>query len=99
VFDRLEPKRQVRTDAHRLVEMSLMQQTGKTLRHLINLSGHSETGYFEPIPMGRIRIEVAGAFRKATSVRSPGALAVAAANGYTAFTISSLKDYELIVLE
>jgi Hypothetical glycosyl hydrolase 6 len=99
VFDRLEPRRQIQTDAHPLVEMSLMRQGGRTLLHLINLSGHSETGYFAPVAMDAIHIRVAGDFHSAKTVRSPGALAVRAAQGYSEFTLPKLSDYELIVLE
>ena len=63
VVDRLNPRRQLRTDAHPLVEMTLMRQGGRTLLHLINLSGHSQTGYFPPVPMRDIHIEVAGEFQ------------------------------------
>lgn len=99
VFDRLEPNRQLQTNAHPLVEMSLMRQGGRTLLHLINLSGHSETGYFAPVAMDAIRVRLAGNFRSAKTVRSPGTLAVRAAQGYSEFTIPRLSDYELVVLE
>ena len=46
LLQRLQPRPQIRTDAHPLVELSLMRQNGRTLLHLINLSGHSQTGYF-----------------------------------------------------
>jgi hypothetical protein len=99
VFDRLQPRRQIQTDAHPLVEMSLMRQGARTLLHLINLSGHSETGYFAPVTMDAIHIRVDGSFRSAKTVRSPGVLAVGAAQGYSEFTVPRLSDYELIVLE
>jgi hypothetical protein len=99
VFDHLDPRRQIRTDAHRLVEMSLMHQGKRTLLHLINLSGHSQTGYFAPVPMESIHVQVAGAFRTARTIRMPGDLAVRTSGGYTEFTIPRLNDYELVVLE
>ena len=99
VFDRLEPQRQIRTNAHPLVEMSLMRQGGRTELHLINLSGHSQTGYFAPVPMEAIRIQVAGRFSSAKTVRSPGTLAVEVTQGYSEFTVPRLSDYELVVLE
>jgi hypothetical protein len=99
LFDGLEPQRQIRTNAHPLVEMSLMRQGGRTLLHLINLSGHAETGYFAPVPMEAIRVRIAGSFRSAQTIRSPGALAVRAASGYSEFTIPRLSDYELVVLD
>ncbi len=98
VFDHLEPQRQIRTNAHPLVEMSLMRQGGRTLLHLINLSGHSETGYFAPVPMEAIRVQVAGSFNSATTLRISGSPAVRTAGGYTGFTIPRLLDYELVVL-
>ena len=99
VINRLKPQRQIRTNAHPLVEMTLMRQDGRTLLHLINLSGHSQTGYFAPIPMSGVRVQVAGTFKSAKTVRSPGAVAVRASQGYTELTIPQLSDYELLVLE
>ena len=98
IFDRIEPSRQLRTDAHPLVEMSLMRQSGRTLLHLINLSGHSETGYFPPVPMPPIHIRIAGEFHSARTVRTPSALPVQAAAGFTEFTVPGLNDYDLVVL-
>ncbi len=99
LVNRLLAVRQIRTNAHPLVEMSLMKQGGRTLLHLINLSGHSQTGYFEPVPMTGIRVEVAGTFGRARALRSPGPLTVNRGDGYTAVTIPRLTDYELIVFE
>jgi hypothetical protein len=99
VFDRLQPRRQLQTDAHPLVEMSLMRQSGRMLLHLINVSGHSGTGYFAPVAMSEIRIRVAGSFHSAKTIRSPGVLAVRAVEGYSEFTLPKLSDYELVVLE
>jgi hypothetical protein len=79
--------------------MSLMRQDSRTLLHLINLSSHSETAYFAPVPMDSIHVRVAGKFRSAKTVRSPGILTVRATDGYTDFTIPHLSDYELVVLE
>jgi len=92
-------KRQIRTDAHPLVEMSLMKQQGRTLLHLVNLSGHSQTAYFDPLPMRRIRIEVEGTFRSAKALRGAAAVSAKASAGYTSLVLAELKDYELIVLE
>jgi hypothetical protein len=79
--------------------MSLMRQGGRTLLHLINLSGHSETGYFAPVAMGAIRVRVAGEFHSAKTIRSPGTPGVRTVDGYTEFTLPGLTDYELVVLE
>jgi hypothetical protein len=99
VLARLLPQRQLLTDAHPLVEMTLMRQNGRTLLHLINLSGHSETGYFAPIPMSGIHVQVAGAYRSAKTVHAPRRLDVRANHGYVQFTIPHLADYELVVIE
>ncbi len=99
VLDRLHPQRQLRTNAHPLVEMTLMHQEGRTLLHLINISGHSQTGYFAPIPMSDIHVQVAGRFHTAKTLRTPDRLAVKVDKEYTEFTIPHLLDYELVVLE
>ena len=99
VVGRLMPARQLTTDAHPLVEMTLMKQGDSTHVHLINLSGHSQTGYFTPLATGPIRIEVEGDFASAKALRSGKPLAPARKSGRTSLTLSSLADYELIVLE
>jgi hypothetical protein len=99
VLERLGLPRQIRTNAHPLVEMTLMRQGERTLLHLINLSGHSQTGYFAPISMREIQIQVAGAFKTAKTLRAPSNLTVRPHEGYTEFTLPQLTDYELIVLE
>ena len=99
VVNRMLPVRQLRTDAHPLVEMVLMKQGSRTLLHVVNLSGHSETAYFAPVPMKGIRVDVAGAFKRARTVRSEGAVPLAVSGGRTAFTVPNLSDYEVVVLE
>ena len=99
VLGRLVSQRQLWTDAHPLVEMSLMRQGGRTLLHLINLSGHSQTGYFAPVAMGPIRVRVAGVFRNAKAVRADGDLPIRVNDRMSEFTIPRLADYELIVLQ
>lgn len=99
LMDRLHPQRQIRTNAHPLVETTLMRQGGRTLLHLINGSGHSQTGYYTPIPMSGIQLRVAGNFKSAKTVRSPGSVPVRADKGYSEFTVPQLSDYELVVLE
>ena len=99
VVDRLLPARQLRTNAHPLVEVALMRQGRRTLLHLVNLSGQSQTGYFPPIPMEAIRVRLAGTYRQARTVRAPGTLQVHPNQGFTELTIPRLADYELVVLE
>ncbi len=99
VVARLVPKRQIQSDAHPLVEMTLMRQDSRTLLHLVNVSGQSQTGYFQPVPMAGIHIKVEGHFKSGKTIRSPGSLTMRASQGYTEFTIPRLADYELVVLE
>jgi len=99
VIDRLYPKRQLTTNAHPLVEITWMKQGSRNLLHLINLSGHSQTGYFAPLKMSGIRIEVAGQFKTATTIRDPHQIPTRMHDGYTVFTIPELADYELVVLK
>jgi hypothetical protein len=98
VVDRLHPRRQVRTDAHPLLAVTLMRQKDRVLLHLVNLSGHSQTGYFPPVPMREIQVRVEGSFGSGRTVRTPGAPRTAVNDGYTGFTIPRLDDYELVVL-
>src|SRR5262245_46562617 len=87
VLSRLGAPQQIRTDAHSLVEMSLMRQNGsqkeRMLLHLINLSGQSQTGYFAPISMNGIKVQVAGVFRTAKTLRTMSSLEVKVKDGYT----------------
>jgi len=100
LIDRLLPKgRQIRTNAHPLVEMTLMRQRERTLLHLVNLSGHSVTAYHAPIPMSGIRVDVAGDYKSARTLRSPRSLEASRSGGYTSVTVPSLGDYEVVVLE
>jgi hypothetical protein len=95
----LHAERQVKTNAHPLVQLTLMQQHGRTLVHLVNLSGHSHTGYFAPVPMRDIRIDLAGIYRNAYTLRSPGTLPMRTEGKRTRFAVPVLNDYELIVLQ
>jgi Hypothetical glycosyl hydrolase 6 len=99
IVGQLYPRRQLQTNAHRLVEITLMTQGNRTLVHLINLSGHSQTGYFDPVPMKDIRIYIEGTFRSAKTIRQPAELRLHAQGDSTDITIPELNDYELLVLE
>lgn len=98
VVNSLLPRRQLTTNAHPLVEMSLMRQGERTLLHMINLSGHSQTGYFAPVPMGGIEVSLEGEFSGAAALRSGQTLPVVRAGGRTSFKAPSLADYELVIL-
>lgn len=92
------PVKQIETNAHPLVEMSLMRQPDRVLLHLINLSGHSQTAWFPPLPMDAIDVSVEGSYNSARAVRLGRTLPVSSSNGRTAFQLPRLADYELIEL-
>ena len=98
IVNQLLPRRQLLTDAHPLVELTLMKQNGRTLLHLVNYSGHSQTAYFPPLPMRDIRLRVEGRFSAGRTVRLPATLTLQSSQGYTEFTLPLLNDYELIEL-
>jgi hypothetical protein len=91
--------RQILTNAHPLVEMTLMRQGAGLRLHLINLSGHSQTGYFAPVPMQGIEVSLEGEWHRVDAVRHPAALAATVGDGRTRFTVPLLADYELVTLE
>jgi len=95
----LLPNRQIQTDAHPLVEMSLMRQGSRTLLHLVNVSGHADTAYFRPVPMRDISVELMGSFRTARLLRSNQRVPLTGKGGSVAFRIPEVVDYELVVLE
>ncbi len=99
LIDHLLPDgRQLKTNAHPLVEISFMRQQDRYLLHFINLSGHSQTAYFDPVPMTGIHVQVKGAFRSARVVGTGAGLAVARSGDYSEFTLPSLDQYELVEL-
>jgi hypothetical protein len=102
VVDQLLPRgRQLKTDAHPLVEITLMEQPAqnRTWIHFVNLSGHSGTAYFDPIEMRDLTVELALGFRRATAVGLDQPLPVTVDGTYRRFTLPRLKDYELVLLE
>ena len=99
VVNRLNPTRQIVTNSHPLVEISWMKQGNRRLLHLINLSGHFETGYFPPVKMTGLQFEVAGEFKTARTIRSPHQISITTHGGRAKFTVPELDDYELVVLE
>lgn len=101
LVDHLLPNgRQIRTNAHPLVEMSLMRQGKRVLLHLVNLSGHSDTAYFDPVPMNDIEISVAGTYTSVRLVRSNAQIRVRLpVDQRTRFTVPRLGAYELVELQ
>jgi hypothetical protein len=102
LIDLLLPRgRQLKTDAHPLVEITVMEQPHRkrTLVHFVNLSGHSGTGYFPPLPMGGIHVELAQEFRTARSVTLGRELPVTGDGLYRSFLLPALEAYDVVILE
>ena len=102
VIDRLLPNgRQLKSNAHPLVEMTVMDQPARkrTLVHLVNATGHSDTAYFPPVEMRDIRIELAREVTSATVGSSGARLTVTSRGSYRSFTVPSLKAYEVVLVE
>ena len=97
----LQDGRQIKTDAHPLVEITLMEQPGKeqSLLHLVNLSGHTSTAFFPPLEMGGFRVEVKGHYNRAYSNVLEQPLGVSHSGGYTQLEIPGLGAYDVITLD
>jgi hypothetical protein len=93
--------RQMKSDAHPLVEITLMDQPvrKRMLIHLVNGTGHHDTAYFPPVELRNIRIEVAKEFRRAHAVALNANLPITAEGKYRTLVLPSLKAYEVIVVE
>ena len=102
VIDRLLAKgRQLKTSAHPLVEITVMQQPARKrmLVNFVNLSGHADTAYFTPIAMRDIRVELDHPFRRATAVRLDQELPVTTSGQDRSFALPLLDAYEVVVLD
>jgi hypothetical protein len=102
LIDHLLPNgRQLKSNAHPLVEMTLMNQPkrNRTIVHLVNMSGHSGTAYFSPLPMRDIEVQVEGRFQRAHSARLNRPLQLSAAGAYTRFSLPQLEAYDAVVLD
>ena len=102
VIDRLLPRgRQLTTNAHPLVEMTLMEQParGRTLIHLVNGTGHQDTAYFPPLEMRDIRIELPRDVRRVHAVALGRALPIEGNGRRRSFTLPRLQAYEVLVVE
>ncbi len=99
LIDHFLPRgRQLKTNAHALVDITLMKQGEHHLVDLVNISGHSETAYFKAVPMTNIEVQVKGAFHLAKAIRSGQELTISRHGDYSAFTVPSLAEYELVDL-
>jgi hypothetical protein len=88
--------RQLTSNAHPLVQITFMRQRNRFLMHFINLTGHSDTAYFKPIPLSDIQVRVRGKFTSAKAVRSEKSISVKNDAGFSEFTLRSLDEYELL---
>jgi len=81
--------------------MTVMRQPeqGRTLLHLVNVSGHSSTGYFAPIPTSEITVELDGDYKTANAVKLNTNLSVDKKSNYSRFILPALTDYEVIILK
>jgi hypothetical protein len=102
LIDHLLPAgRQIKSNAHPLVEMTLMNQPkrNRTIVHLVNLSGVSQTAYFPPLPMRDIEVQVKGKFARARSARLNRVLPSSQVGNYTKVALPQLDAYDAIVFE
>jgi hypothetical protein len=76
-----------------------MHQGNRTLVHFIYFSSHSQTGYFPPIPMQSIEVEIGSRNRQVRTLKTPGTLHLTLSDNRARFTLPTLTDYEVAVLE
>lgn len=101
-IDHLLPNgRQVKTNAHPLVEITILKQPqqNRTLVHFVNISGHSSTAYFKPLTMGEIEVELNEGFTKATAMGLKKDLDVISIGSNKKIILPELSEYEVVVLE
>ena len=65
----------------------------------VNISGHSQTGYFPPVPMQDIQVDIKGRYRQARALRAPGTLQLTLSDNRARFRLPKLTDCEVVVLE
>ncbi len=102
IIDGLLPGgRQLRTNAHPLVEVTVMDQPGRgrTLIHLVNGTGHHHTAYFPPLEIRDIRIDLPLEVRQVRAVALDRSLPITANGRYSSFTVPRLQAYEVLVVE
>jgi hypothetical protein len=100
LIDHLVGERQLTTNAHPTVELSLMSQENKerTLVHLINMSGHHANTFFDAVEMKDISIRVRGEFKRAVLLDGKERIGTRISKGYTQFTLPLLKEYSTVLL-
>jgi hypothetical protein len=75
-----------------------MRQGDHHLIQLVNLSGHSQTAYFNPLPVRDVRVDVKGIFHSAHAVRADRDLTISGEGEYASFALPLLEEYELVDL-
>jgi hypothetical protein len=99
LVDRMLPGgRDLRSNAHPSVAISVMRQHQRQLVHLVNLSGHSDTAYHEPLPINDTVVELKGSFSKAYAVRAKETLKVTRKGDFSLVELPYMEEYELIEL-
>jgi hypothetical protein len=99
LIDNLLPDgRQIITNAHPLVEITFMRQNGRHLVQLVNISGHADTAWLDPVPMINIQVKLKGSFRTGRAIKGGYDINVANRDGYAQFTLPRLDEYELVDL-
>ena len=93
--------RQLTTNAHPLVEITLMNQPARnrTLLHLVNSTGHHGTAYFAPVPLRDIRIELPRDVRRVRAVTLGRDLPVTVTGASRSFTLPTLGAYEVLTID
>ena len=102
LIDGLLPRgHQIKTNAHPLVELTLMDQPARnrTLVHLVNGTGHQDTAYFPPVELRDITIDLPRDVRTVRAVGLGRALSVTRSGNKSTFTLPSLKAYEVLIVE
>jgi hypothetical protein len=96
----LSGERQLRTDAHPAVEISIMRQEkqDRTLVHLVNLIGHSGTAFFDAVEMRDVSLEIRGKWTRATTLDGQQDLSVTNSGEYTRFILPVLQEYQAVCL-
>ncbi len=102
LIDGLLPRgRQIKTNAHPLVELTVMDQPSRkrTLIHLVNGTGHQDTAYFSPVELRDITIELPREVRNVEAVGLGRALPITTNGAMRTFTLPSLKAYEVLIVQ
>ncbi len=87
---------QLVTNAHPSVEVTLLKRPdGTTLLHLVNLSGHNGTTFFDPIEMREVALSVRGRFSRARAVNLNRDLLPDESGR---FVLPVLREHEVVML-